>query len=64
MNIIMRILFFIPVVFINLVWLSKTFILLMFDFCRYGGEMITYHNKRNKKTIQDVFDKLNENLNK
>lgn len=30
----------------------------------YGGEAIAFNKKMNRKTIQDVFEKLEESLNK
>lgn len=32
----------------------------MFNFLKYGGEMIAYSKKVNRKTILDVFEKLIE----
>lgn len=34
----------------------------MFNFTNYGGEIISYTKERNRKTIQDVYEKLTENL--
>ena len=36
------------------------FIKWIINFIRFGGESIAYTNKMNRKTIQDVFVKLNE----
>lgn len=33
----------------------------IWNFAKYGGEAIAYTNKMNRKTIQDVFQKLTEN---
>ncbi|MDD3972603.1 MAG: hypothetical protein PHC31_11920 [Clostridia bacterium] len=39
---------------------SIMFIKWIINFIRFGGESITYTDKMSRKTIQDVFVKLNE----
>ena len=34
------------------------------NFVKYGGESIAYTDRMNRKTIQDVFEKLTEQHNK
>ena len=34
------------------------------NFIKYGGESIAYTDRMNRKTIQDVFEKLTEKHNK
>ena len=39
---------------------TMMFIRWIINFIRFGGEFIAYTDKMNRKTIQDVFVKLNE----
>jgi hypothetical protein len=43
---------------LHLVGHSVIYVREMINFFRYGGEAITYTHKRNRVTIQDVFNKL------
>jgi uncharacterized membrane protein len=59
--IITRTFFFIPfllIAFFGAVFLFLTWII---NFIRFGGEAIAYTRKTSRKTIADVFNKLNEN---
>ena len=51
--------FFFGMAFFGAVFIFVTWI---FNYIRYGGEAIAYTRKTNRKTIQDVFNKLNEKL--
>ena len=51
--------FFFGMAFFGAVFLFVTW---TFNYIRYGGEAIAYTRKTNRKTIQDVFNKLNEKL--
>ena len=60
LRVVLRILsfpFFFGIAFVGaLIMLTKWII----NFIRFGGESIAYTDKMNRKTIQDVFVKLNE----
>jgi hypothetical protein len=56
--IIKRILAFIPVSIIMLIHLLGIWILMMKDFIIYGGESVIYNKKMNRKTLVDIFNKL------
>lgn len=45
---------------IAFVWSAILFAKWIINFIRFGGEATAYTNKINRKTIQDVFVKLNE----
>jgi hypothetical protein len=60
LTIIQRVLFFAPVFVIALIASLILFGKWIINYIRYGGEAITYTEKMNRKTIQDVFEKLNE----
>ena len=49
--------FFFGIVFVGA---SIMFAKWIINFIRFGGESIAYTDKMNRKTIQDVFVKLNE----
>ena len=49
--------FFLGIAFVGA---SIMFIKWIINFIRFGGESIAYTDKMNRKTIQDVFVKLNE----
>jgi len=52
--------FFFGIAFIGAVIMFAKWIV---NYIRFGGESIAYTDKMNRKTIQDVFVKLNEKLN-
>lgn len=52
--------FFIITTFIHL---NKLWFTYMYNFMKYGGESIIYTHKNMKKTIFDIYNKL-ENLNR
>ena len=60
-TIILRILMFLPVATIHLIWSMRVYVKVMFLFYKYGGEDIVYHKVR--KSIAKVYDLL-KNLNK
>ena len=60
--IITRILCFIPFFLLSFVGAFFLFVTWMFNYIRYGGEAIAYTKRTKRKTIQDVFNKLNEKL--
>lgn len=39
---------------------SVIYIRMVIGYLRWGGELITYKKLKNRKTIEDVFDKLKE----
>ena len=49
--------YFFGLAFVGALFLFVTWI---FNYIRYGGEAIAYTSKTNRKTIQDVFNKINE----
>ena len=51
--------FFFGMAFFGAVFLFLTWII---NFIRFGGEAIAYTSKTSRKTIADVFNKLNEKL--
>ena len=51
--------FFFGMAFFGAVFLFFQWII---NFVRFGGEAIAYTRKTSRKTIADVFDKLNEKL--
>lgn len=61
--IINRILSFIPFLLVALVGSFILFSKWMINFVRYGGESIAYTEKTTRKTIYDVFVKLEEKQN-
>lgn len=62
--IITRSCFFIPFVLFAFFGAFFLFFQWIINFIRYGGELIAYTRKTNRKTIADVFNKLNENYEK
>ena len=50
--------FFFGLAFFGAIFLFVTWI---FNYVRFGGEAIAYTRKTSRKTIADVFNKLNEN---
>ena len=61
-TIITRMCFFIP--FVMFAFFGSFFLFLQWiiNFVRFGGEAIAYTRKTSRKTIADVFNKLNEKL--
>ena len=53
--------FFFGLAFFGAIFLFVTWI---FNYVRFGGEAIAYTSKTSRKTIADVFNKLNENNEK
>ena len=60
-TIILRTLFFLPVAIIHFIWAMRTYLIVMFLYCKYGGEHIVY--PKDRKYIADVYDLLEKNLN-
>lgn len=44
--------------------LIKTWAILLYNFLRYGGEVISYHNKHQRATIHGIYSKLEEDYEK
>jgi len=63
-TIITRILFFPFILGIAIIAVTTLFLKYMANYMQYGGEAITYTHKTQRKTINDVFNKLIENENK
>ena len=59
-TIITRTLFFIPFATMALLGSFFLFFQWIINFVRFGGEAIAYTSKTSRKTIADVFNKLNE----
>ena len=59
--IITRTCFFIPFVLFAFFGAFFLFFKWVINFIRFGGEAIAYTSKTSRKTIADVFNKLNEN---
>ena len=51
--------FFLGLAFFGAIFLFVTWI---FNYVRFGGEAIAYTKRTSRKTIADVFNKLNEKL--
>ena len=62
-TIILRILFFIPVLITAVLAVLVLFFKYMINYIKYGGETIAYTHKTQRKSINDVFNKLIENEN-
>jgi len=60
--IITRSCFFIPFVLIAFFGSFFLFLQWIINFIRFGGEAIAYTRKTSRKTIADVFNRLNEKL--
>ena len=60
-TIIIRILFLIPFTLLALIGILILFGKYMINYVRFGGESIAYTEKNTRKTIKDIYDKLNEN---
>jgi uncharacterized membrane protein len=58
--IITRTFFFIPFLLIAFFGAVFLFLTWMINFIRFGGEAITYTRKTSRKTISDVYNKLQE----
>lgn len=52
--------FFMVLLAIGLIW---HFVIKSYLWMKYGGEAINYSDKMNRKTISDIFYKLQENGN-
>ena len=55
-----RILFFLPFICFAFIGAFIIFIQWVLNFIQYGGETITYTDKMNRKTIEDIFNKLEQ----
>lgn len=59
-TVLLRTLFFLPVAIIHFIWAMRTYLIVMFLYCKYGGEHIVY--PKDRKYIADVYDLLEKSL--